>query len=138
MAALRLIVAVILGLVVGSMANMALVLVGGEIMAPPSGADMTNTDGVNAALPQMEARHFLFPFLAHAIGTLVGAFVAAKIATQHKLPASMAIGALFFVGGVMASRMIPAPTWFIALDLIVAYFPLAWLGYWLARPRQQT
>jgi hypothetical protein len=24
--------------------------------------------------------------------------------------------------------MIPAPTWFIALDLLAAYLPMAWLG----------
>lgn len=136
MAAFRVIIAVIFGLVVGSIANMALVMVSGDIIAPPPGADMTTAEGISAALPQLEPRHFLFPFLAHAIGTLVGAFVAAKIATQHKLAAAMAIGALFFVGGVIASRMIPAPTWFIAVDLIVAYFPCAWLGHWLARPRR--
>lgn len=28
--------------------------------------------------------------------------------------------------------MIPAPTWFIALDLVVAYIPMAWLGLTLA------
>ena len=27
-----------------------------------------------------------------------------------------------------ASFMIPAPTWFIALDLLAAYIPMAWLG----------
>jgi hypothetical protein len=28
--------------------------------------------------------------------------------------------------------MIPAPTWFIALDLLAAYLPMAWLGLLLA------
>ena len=52
------------------------------------------------------------------------------------LPAALVVGAFFFVGGVMAARMIPAPGWFIAADLICAYFPFAWLGHWLARPRR--
>jgi hypothetical protein len=29
---------------------------------------------------------------------------------------------------VAASFMIPAPAWFIALDLLVAYLPMAWLA----------
>ena len=31
-------------------------------------------------------------------------------------------------GGVAASFMIPAPAWFIALDLLAAYLPMAWLA----------
>jgi len=135
MTTLRMICAVLFGLVLGSIVNMMLVMISGYIIPPPTGVNMTTADGINAGLPQMDARHFLFPFLAHAVGTLVGAFVAVKLTIHHKLPAAMAISTLFFVGGVLASRMIPAPTWFIAMDLIFAYFPCAWLGYWLARPR---
>ncbi|MGV8942426.1 MAG: hypothetical protein ACOH1P_12985, partial [Lysobacter sp.] len=93
---------------------------------------MTTAEGIRAALPQLAPRHFLFPFLAHALGALVGAFIAAKLASQYKLIGALIVGALFFVGGIMAARMIPAPTWFIAADLIGAYFPFAWLGYLLA------
>jgi len=38
------------------------------------------------------------------------------------------VGALFLAGGIAASFMIPAPTWFIVLDLVGAYIPMAWLG----------
>lgn len=84
----------------------------------------------------LESRHFPFPFLAHALGTLASAFIAAKITAQRKLLAALVVGAFFFAGGVMAARMIPAPGWFTAADLICAYFPFAWLGHWLARPRR--
>jgi hypothetical protein len=138
MSTLRLILAIVLGLVLGSVVNMALVIAGGHVIPPPPGADMTTAEGIRAALPQLQPRHFLFPFLAHALGTLVGAFIAAKVAFQHKLVGALIVGALFLAGGIVAARMIPAPTWFIATDLICAYFPFAWLGYLLARPRQQS
>lgn len=32
--------------------------------------------------------------------------------------------------------MIPAPTWFIVVDLVAAYFPFGWFGYTMARPRK--
>ena len=134
---LKLILAVVLGLVLGSVMNMALIMVSGHVIPPPSGADMTTAEGIRAALPQLQPRHFLFPFLAHALGALVGAFIAAKLASNYKLFAALIVGACFFVGGIFAARMIPAPTWFIALDLIGAYFPFAWFGYVLARPGTQ-
>jgi hypothetical protein len=68
------------------------------------------------------------PWLAHALGTLVGALATFRLAASHKSRLAYLIGAVFFVGGVSASMMIPAPVWFIALDLIGAYFPMAWLA----------
>lgn len=138
MSVLRLILAIVLGLVLGGAVNMALIMVSGYLIPPPAGADMTTAEGIRAALPLLEPRHFLFPFLAHALGTLVGAFVAVKVAARRKLTGAMIVGAFFFVGGIMAARMIPAPTWFIALDLLGAYVPFAWFGYLLARPREET
>lgn len=40
-------------------------------------------------------------------------------------------GVLYLCGGIAASLMIPAPAWFIALDLLLAYLPMAWLAVWL-------
>lgn len=135
MALLRCVLAVVLGLVVGSVVNMALVMLGGHVVAPPPGADLATVEGLRAALPAMRPVHFLFPFLAHAVGTLAGAYVATRVASCYKRGAALAVGALFFAGGIMAARMIPAPAWFIVADLALAYFPFAWLGYVLGRPR---
>ena len=125
----------VLGLVVGSVVNMALVMLGGHVVAPPPGADLATVEGLRAALPAMRPVHFLFPFLAHALGTLAGAYVATRVASCYKRGAALAVGALFFAGGIMAARMIPAPAWFVVADLALAYFPFAWLGYVLGRPR---
>jgi hypothetical protein len=47
------------------------------------------------------------------------------------------IGVIFLCGGVAASFMIPAPAWFIALDLLAAYLPMAWLGIQLGTRLQR-
>jgi hypothetical protein len=71
----------------------------------------------------------LFPFLAHALGTLIGAIIAAAIAATHKMKFALSIGVCFLVGGVMNIVMLPsAPIWFCALDVIVAYIPMGYLG----------
>jgi hypothetical protein len=57
-----------------------------------------------------------------------GALAVYLIAASYKAQIAYAIGAVFLCGGGAASFMIPAPTWFIALDLLAAYLPMAWLG----------
>jgi hypothetical protein len=74
-----------------------------------------------------EPRHFLFPFLAHALGTLVGSVVAFLVAASHRSVFAWIVGAISLAGGIAAASMIPAPMWFIALDLAAAYLPMAWI-----------
>lgn len=130
--ALRNILAVVAGLAIGSVVNMGLITVSGHAIPPPAGADLTTTEGLKAAMHLFEPKHFLFPFLAHALGTLVGAAVAALIAASHKFGIAMTIGALFLAGGLSMVLMLPSPIWFDALDLGAAYLPMAWLGWKLA------
>ena len=71
MPTLRNVLAVLVGLVIGSAVNMALVTLGPSLIPPPAGADVTSAEGLRAAMPLLEPRHFLMPFLAHALGTLL-------------------------------------------------------------------
>jgi hypothetical protein len=125
---LRNILGIVVGLVLGSVVNMAFVTISASVIAPPPGADMTTVEGLTAAMPRLEPKHFVFPFLAHALGTLVASLVAVSIAVSHRMKIALGIGGLFLVGGIAASMMIPAPAWFIALDLVAAYLPMAWIG----------
>lgn len=124
--------AVVTGVVIGGFVNMALITVGPSLIPPPAGVDMTTADGLRDAIPLLEPRHFVMPFLAHALGTLAGAIAASLIAASWKARIAYVIGAFFLLGGVAASFMIPAPAWFIALDLVAAYLPMAWLGIQIA------
>ncbi|MDO9075243.1 MAG: hypothetical protein Q7U73_18460 [Rubrivivax sp.] len=125
--------AVVVGFVLGSVVNMALISVSGKVIPPPTGADITTMEGLKASLHLFEPRHFIFPFLAHALGTLVGALIACWLAPgKSPLPAYI-VGGLFLLGGIANAVMLPAPSWFIAADLVLAYVPAAWLGQTLAR-----
>lgn len=124
----RNVLAVILGLVAGSVVNMLVVMGSGSIVPPPAGADMTTAEGVRDAMPRMTPIHFFMPFLAHALGTLAGAFVAAVTAASHKMKFALAIGVVFLAGGIVAVSMIGGPLWFMVCDLVLAYLPMAWLG----------
>jgi hypothetical protein len=124
----RNVLAVVGGILVGGTVNMALVFAGPHIIAPPAGADVTTMEGLKASLHLFGPQHFVFPFLAHALGTLTGAAVAARLAASRPLMLAMVIGVLYLAGGVANTLTLPGPTWFNALDNVVAYLPMAWLG----------
>lgn len=130
------ILAVVVGLIFGSALNSALVHIGPSIIPLPEGADVSTMEGLAASMPLFQPKHFLFPFLAHALGTLSGAFVAALIASSHKFRFAMGIGCFFLLGGITAVFMIPAPMWFNAVDLIFAYIPMAWIAGAYVESRQ--
>ncbi len=129
---LRTVLAVVVGIIVGGIVNMALIALGPMVIPPPPGTDMTTAEGLEAAMPLLTPKHFVMPFLAHALGTLAGALAGAAMAVTHRSRVAYIVGFVFLAGGLAAVAMIPAPTWFIALDLIVAYLPMAWLGLSLA------
>ncbi len=130
--------AVLLGLVVGSAVNMGLIMLGGQLLPPPAGADVSSMESLKASMPLFGPQHFLFPFLAHALGTLVGAFVAVLLAPQRSAVAAWAIGGLFLLGGTANVLMLPSPWWFTLLDLVLAYLPMAWIAQALARGGRQA
>lgn len=125
---LRVILALVAGVVIGGIVNMALVMLGSAIVAAPAGVDFTDAESVAASAHLFQPQHFVFPFLAHAIGTLAGATVAYVMAGSYRSAAAWAVGAVFFAGGIAAARMIPAPTWFVVADLVLAYFPMAFVA----------
>ncbi|TDS13352.1 hypothetical protein DFQ03_2639 [Maribacter caenipelagi] len=127
------ILAVVAGVVVGSIVNMGIIMISGSIIPPPEGGDITTMEGLKATMHLFEPKHFIFPFLAHALGTLVGAFVATKIAATRKMLMALIIGLFFLIGGTANIAMLGGPMWFTALDIIVAYMPMAYIGYMLGK-----
>ena len=137
---LKNILAVVVGLVVGGVVNSGIIMLGGAIVSPPPGIDPMDVESIRAGMEAglYSPQHFIVPFLAHALGTLVGAFLAARIAANRKMIFALSIGVLFLIGGIIAATMLPAPAWFVVLDLVVAYIPMAWLGGILAAGRNPS
>ncbi|WP_339686380.1 hypothetical protein [uncultured Nonlabens sp.] len=124
---IRNIIAVLAGIVIGSIINMTLVELG-NILVPVEGGDLSNMEDLKRIMPTFTYKNFIFPFLAHALGTLFGAFIAAYIAATHKTKFAFAIGGFFLTGGIAVNMMLPGPIWFEALDLLLAYIPMAFIG----------
>lgn len=128
---LRNILAVILGWLGGSLVNLGILKIGHSIL-PLEGVDPNDMDALAEVMPHLDVEYFIFPFLAHALGTLVGATIAGLIATKHKMKLALVVGGLFLLGGILVNVMLPGPTWFAAVDIAMAYIPMAWIGGKLA------
>lgn len=122
------ILAVITGIGVGMAVNMGIIMISSSLIPPPEGIDNTTLEGLKAGMHLFEPKHFIMPFLAHALGTLVGAFVAVKLAATHHVKLAVGIGLFFLLGGLANIFMLPSPTWFTVLDLGVAYIPMGLLA----------
>lgn len=128
---LKNILAVIAGWFVGSLVNIGLINLGHKLF-PIIGVDINDMTAMAEIMPTLDAQYFISPFLAHALGTLAGAFVAYKIAVTHKMKFALGIGVFFLFGGIMMNHVLPGPTWFLITDIALAYIPMAWIGGKLA------
>ena len=126
---LKNIIAIVAGIVLGNIVNMAIILVSNTIIPMPEGVDNTTTEGLKNSIHLLQPKHFIFPFLAHALGTFAGAYIAVRIAAGNQLKIALAIGAFFLLGGIYMAIKIPDPKWFIAIDLLLAYIPMGYLAY---------
>lgn len=122
-------------LFLGGLVNGAIVELSGSIIPPPPGADFTTEEGLKKSMQLMEKKHFIFPFLAHALGTLIsGLIVVLFLKNSPKLHFYVfLVGAVFFLAGAYMVSILPSPLWFNAVDLIFAYFPMAILPYWFMK-----
>jgi hypothetical protein len=131
MAVLKNILLVVVGFVLGSGVNMALVVAGSALIPGPPGVDMSDSESIANSIHLFEVKHFVFPFLAHALGTLFGALAAGYLGWTNRTVLVWSVAVLFFAGGVATSFMIPAPAAYIVTDLALAYVPMALLALYV-------
>ena len=97
---------------------MGIIMISDSVIALPKGIGPSDMDSLVDNFHLFEPINFLMPFLANALGTLVGA---------------LSIGILFLLWGIQMANILPAPNWFNIADLGFAYIPMAYLGYRLAK-----
>jgi hypothetical protein len=122
-------IVILLSIFIGAQVNGAFLTLGTNLIPPPEGCNLNTMDGLKAAVPFLEAKHYLFPFLAHAIGTLISAVLITRFLKSQQFVFAMMAGVLFLIAGISMVIMLPGtPIWFVLVDLIVAYIPMAYLG----------
>jgi hypothetical protein len=122
------ILAIVAGVFAGSLVNLVLVNIGPIVIPLPEGADVSTMEKLQESMALFTPANFLFPFLGHALGTLAGAFVAAKLAASHSMKLALGVGLVFLLGGIAAMQMLGGPAWFLVTDLVASYIPMGYFG----------
>jgi hypothetical protein len=132
------IVVILVGLAVGSLVNFTVLSLGNAVITLPEGADMSTPEGIARSMPMLLPVHFITPFAAHAIGTLAGAWLTARLSKNHGLWSALVVGVMFLAGGAYMVSIVPSPVWFSACDLVLAYVPMAVLGWSLSGKKRDV
>lgn len=128
----RNILGVIVGLIIGGMVNGLIIKYGSSQVPVPEGVDPMDINSIRANADLYTSAHFVVPFMAHAVGTLVGAVFASLVGIYSQQKLAVIIGIFFLIGGIAMAVMIPEFWKFAIVDLLFAYIPMALLGWKLA------
>ncbi|MEM1068566.1 MAG: hypothetical protein AAGI63_06710 [Planctomycetota bacterium] len=125
----RKILAVVLGLVVGSVVNMALVTLSSKIYPLPSGVDPSDMESFRLHIEEngLATGAWLIVLAAHAGGSLVSGLVCGLIAKKAWVSVGIGLGAFWMCGGIYMLTILPSPMWFAASDVLL-YVPAAIAG----------
>lgn len=108
---LRQLGAVFAGLVVGSIANMAIIVASWTMWPMPAGLDPADAQALAAYVASLPTAAFVVVMLAHLAQAGIGGWVAASLGTGRPLLLALVVGTLSMVGGVINLATLPAPAW---------------------------
>jgi hypothetical protein len=134
---LKCFLAIIIGIIAGSVLNAGIILLSNAIFGVPDGMNFLDPASVKAYADKLTIPNYVGTLLAHQLGTLTGAFIAAKIAPVRKMIFALLIGIWFLFGGIYAISLIPSPIWFTIVDLTL-YIPFAFMGGKLGSKKNRT
>ena len=124
----RKILAVIAGIIAGSLTIFLFETVGHLIVPPPAGMDATNVESIRAAMSQMTLASFLLILAAWCGGSFVGGLVAAAIArTDGGRGCALIVAGFIVLSGIATMILIPHPIWFWIAGIVLP-FPCALAG----------
>lgn len=131
---LRGIAAVTAGAVTAVVVISGVEVLGHRFYPPPTGMDFNDPASVRALAPTMPVGAFLFVLSAYLLGSVVGAWAAARLAGHRPVTHGLIVGVLMLAGAVYNMARIPHPGWF-QVAAVVVFLPAAYLGARLARGR---
>jgi len=120
--------AFIFAIAIAAITTFLIILLGHYFVPIPDGIDTNDFESIKSNFHLYELKHFLFPLLAHAIGTFLASYTVSRFALSHKLWFVIGIGILFTLLSLSLSIRIGHFNWIGILE-IVQYIPFSLLGY---------
>lgn len=90
--------------------------------------DGFNPSQIAENIKLFKTKHFAMHIIAHGVGAFVGAIIASAIAATQKNRYALAVGFLMLLTGIFTIISLQYPFLPAAIDIVLAYIPMAWLG----------
>ncbi|KIC62171.1 hypothetical protein [Chryseobacterium taiwanense] len=126
----RRILAVIAGIIVGSIGIWLMERLGHSLYPFPAGMKLDDIEGFKAYVDNLPFMGKFIVILGYALGALLSGFVATKVANNNKPTAAMICGIIFLFFTIYNMVLLPTPAWFWVLG--IAVWGLVLVGYKLA------
>lgn len=131
---LRNVGAVLAGLIVGSILNMALIFANMAVFPPPDGADLNDPTQLAAFLASAPPTVYILPILAHLTQALVGGALAARLGAAQPVTLASIVGGLTALGTLINLVLLSPPLW--TWGELLLYPPVIRVAsVWAARQR---
>ncbi|WP_426479090.1 hypothetical protein ACP3T3_06470 [Chryseobacterium sp. CBSDS_008] len=127
---LRRILAVLAGLITGSICITVVEKIGHSLYPPPPEAAAGDMEALKIYVGQAPFMALFFIIIAYALAAVVSGFTATKISNDGKLTAALICGIIFLLMTLYMMISLPAPIWFWILGILV--WGLIFPGYKLA------
>ncbi len=122
----RRIVGVTSGVAVAILVIILIEMLGHSYSPPPAGLNPMNADDARQIIESMPPMAMSFVLAAWFIGSLVGGWVAARIARWSIAP--WLVAAFVMAGGIWSFVMIPHPLWMMAAGMALPLLAALWIA----------
>ncbi|WP_411812512.1 hypothetical protein ACLB9Y_05230 [Chryseobacterium scophthalmum] len=127
---LKKILAVVAGIIVGSICVWAVETLNHMLYPYPEGMKLGDMEGFKNYIETLPFLGKFMVIIGYALGALVSGFIATKISKDGKPTAALICGIIFLVFTIYNMTVLPTPIWFWVLGILVWTLVLA--GYRLA------
>lgn len=127
---LKKILAVVAGIIVGSICVWAVETLNHMLYPYPEGMKPGDMEGFKNYIENLPFLGKFMVIIGYALGALVSGFIATKISKDGKPTAALICGIIFLVFTIYNMTVLPTPIWFWVLGILVWTLVLA--GYRLA------
>ncbi|MDR4894629.1 MULTISPECIES: hypothetical protein [unclassified Chryseobacterium] len=127
---LRRILAVLAGLIAGSIGITVVEKIGHALYPPPVEAVAGDIEALKVYVGQAPFMALFFIILAYALAAVISGFTATKISNNGKYTAALICGIIFLLMTVYMMVSLPTPIWFWILGILV--WGLVFVGHKLA------
>ena len=121
-------IALLLAFLSAWLVTSAIIILGHSIVPTPEGMDTNSFESIKNNFHLFQTKHFIFPLIAHAMGTFISAYIVSHFAVSHKFKFALGVGVLFMFVSLWLSLRIGHFRWIGILE-IALYIPMSLFAY---------